>query len=579
MVRQARHVTAIGEQRIAWLEAGPETAGPALARSPVVLVHGLGTSEAWWSRTVPVLAARYRVLAVDLVGFGRSAGQPVRLDAAADQLAAWAAAIELERATFVGHSMGGLVVADLAARRPDLVERLVLVDAAGLAVSQRVTRHLLNVLRGGPHLPPRAYPVAVGCVLRCGPLAIARAAHQILASDLEERIRRVQAPTLVVWGARDRLLPPSFGRRLAATIPGAAFVELEHAGHSPMWEQPAEFERTLEAFLEEPAPDRAPAPARRAGRTLTSPAPPSLAPGTPITDPTGGRVVSRYLPVGDWSIHMRVGRPDGPAASPETPPIVFVHGYVMASRTNLPTLGRLAARHLVVAPDLPGFGWSTKPARPLDVPELAAALVATMEAAGIGRAVLVGSSLGSQVVAQAAADHPDRVLGVVLVGPTFDPAEPKAGGQLRRFLAALAGEWPAVWFEHLRDLVLAGPPRSIATFRNGLAHRIDRVLPDVHVPAVVVRGGRDPVVPRTWARAAAALLPNGRALEIRGSGRIVGYGAPAALARIVEEHVAAVASVARPHGDGTMPMHIVTAVHRRRPAARPRRARAGPPRT
>ena len=111
MVRPTRHVTEIGEQRIAWLEAGPASSGPASARNgelplpTVVLVHGLGTSEAWWTRTIPRLAARYRVLAVDLVGFGRSAGQPVRLDAAADQLAAWADAVGLARAIWVGHSV------------------------------------------------------------------------------------------------------------------------------------------------------------------------------------------------------------------------------------------------------------------------------------------------------------------------------------------------------------------------------------------------------------------------------------------------------------------------------------------
>ena len=88
---QQRHVTRIGDVRIAWLEAGPTESAPNGAGSPpVVLVHGLGTSDRWWAPTIPVLAERRRVLAVDLVGFGRSARQPVRLDAAADQLAAWA---------------------------------------------------------------------------------------------------------------------------------------------------------------------------------------------------------------------------------------------------------------------------------------------------------------------------------------------------------------------------------------------------------------------------------------------------------------------------------------------------------
>ena len=533
MPRQQRHVTRIDERRIAWLEAAPTSGRDA---PPVVLVHGLGTSDRWWIPTIPVLAERYRVLAVDLVGFGRSAGQPVQLDAAADELAAWAAAIGLERATWVGHSMGGLVAIDLAARYPALVERLVLVDAAGLPVSKQVTRHLFNVVRASPFLPLAAYPVAVECVLRCGPVAITRASHQILSTDLETRVRSISAPTLVVWGGRDTLLPPSYGRRLAAMIPGAAYVELERAGHSPQWEAPTEFEGALLSFLEAPAatPSSGPAP---------NPAP-GLMPGIAVTAPTGGRVVNRYLPVGDWSVHLRVGRPGDAETALDPVPVVFVHGYVQASRGWLPTLKRLARSHLVLAPDLPGFGWTQTAKPPLDVTGQAAALAAIMDAAGVGRAVLVGSSLGAQVVAQLAADRPDRALGIVLVGPTFDPGERSLPRQLVRALGGLLREWPSVWLEHLRDLVLAGPLRIVAAFRFGWAHRIEATLPEVAAPAVVVRGSRDPLVSRAWAREAAALMPNARALEIGRASRAIGQSAPEALARIVDEHVAALTAAA-----------------------------------
>jgi pimeloyl-ACP methyl ester carboxylesterase len=383
----------------------------------------------------------------------------------------------------------------------------------------------------------------------------------------------IRAPTRILWGSRDHLLPPSFGRRLEAAIPGATMIEIPDAGHSPMWENPDAFHRELVAFLEEPisapAPPTAVAPPDRR---------PGLIAGMPLTASTGGRVVSRYVPVGDSSVHVRVGRPDDSATPSETPPIVFVHGYVFASRTWQPTLERLATDHLVLAPDLTGFGWTSTTSPPLDVAGHGRALLALLDTAGIGRAVFVGTSLGSQIVAQLAADHPDRVLGVILVSPTFDPTEPSLPRQLLRLGADVTAEWPSVWFEHLRDFVLAGPSRVLATVRRGWEYRIDQVLPGVHVPAVVVRGSRDPLVSRSWARNAASLLPNGRALEVRGGPRLLGHGAPVALARIVDEHVAAVAAAARPRADGTMPIHLVTAVHRRRPEARPRKTRAGPPR-
>ncbi|HEU5203358.1 MAG TPA: alpha/beta hydrolase [Candidatus Limnocylindrales bacterium] len=563
---QQRHVTRADQRRIAWLEAAPTAGSDA---PTVVLVHGLGTSDRWWAPTIPVLAERYRVFAPDLVGFGRSAGQPVQLDVAADELAAWASAVGLKSATWVGHSMGGQVTIDLAARYPELVERLVLVDAAGLPVSKDVTRHLMNVVRASPFMPLAAYPVAVECVLRCGPVAITRASHQILSTDLETRVRSIDAPTLVVWGGRDTLLPPSYGRRLAAMIPGATYVELERAGHSPQWEAPTEFEQALLSFLEAPAaPSSEPAPATA----------PTLMPGVAITAPTGGRVVNRYAPVGDWSVHLRVGRPGDVETALDPVPIVFVHGYVQASRSWLPTLKRLARRHLVLAPDLPGFGWTQTAQPALDVPGQAAALASIMDAAGVGRAVLVGSSLGAQVVTQLAVAHPDRALGVVLVGPTFDPGERSLPRQVIRAAGGLLREWPSVWLEHLRDLVLAGPSRIVASLRVGWAHRIEAVLPDVRAPAVVVRGSRDPLVSREWAREAAALMPNARALEIGGAVRAVGQSSPEALARIVDEHVALITAGSDNRTDGALPIPIVTATHRRRVDARPRKARAGPPR-
>jgi pimeloyl-ACP methyl ester carboxylesterase len=571
---QRRHVTRIGDVRIAWLDAGPtEPALHGAAPPPVVLVHGLGTSDRWWAPTIPVLAERQRVLAVDLVGFGRSARQPVRLDAAADQLAAWAEALGLEPAAWVGHSMGGIVVTDLAARYPDVVERLVLVSAAGLPISQRVTQHLRHILRATPVLPLAAYPIAVECLVRCGPLAIMRAGHQILTTDLGERLEAIRAPTLVVWGSHDRLLPRSYGRRLAARIPGARYTELAEAGHSPQWEQPAEFVQAVQGFLNEPA---------RAETTSFDGAAvdraPGLTPGVPVTAPTGGRVVSRYLPLGDWSVHVRVGRPSDPEANRNPVPIVFVHGYGQASRTWLPTLRGLAPRHLVLAPDLPGFGWTQASDAPLDVEDLAAELGSIMDAAGIGRAVLVGTSLGSQVAARLAADQPDRVMGVVLVGPTFDPSERSLQRELLRLVGSMRSEWPSVWFERLRDVTLAGPRRIAATIRRGWSHGIVETLPHVRAAAVVVRGGRDPLVSRSWARDAAARMPNARALEIPRAARTVGQSAPSALARIIEEHVAAITASTYPRIDGAPPIPIVTATDRRRAEARPRTARAGPPR-
>lgn len=196
-------------------------------------------------------------------------------------------------------------------------------------------------------------------------------------------------------------------------------------------------------------------------------------------------------------------------SGPDAPPLVLVHGFGVSSRYWQPAAERLAARHAVYVPDLPGHGRSAAPPRALTVPELAAALLAWMDAAGLARAVLVGHSMGCQIAVEAALRAPARVAGLVLVAPTVDPAARSLPRQLLRLLAAVPRERPAlvplVAADYLRML-----PRALGELRAMLDHRIERRLPLLAVPTVVVHGADDPVAPPRWAREAAALAGAGR---------------------------------------------------------------------
>src|SRR5215204_4762664 len=98
---------------------------------PLILLHGLSGSGRWWCRNVPAFASRFRTYAIDLPGFGASRGvRWSRLDDTADRLSDWIAAEGLSRVHIAGHSLGGAAAARLAARYPERVDRLVLVDAA-----------------------------------------------------------------------------------------------------------------------------------------------------------------------------------------------------------------------------------------------------------------------------------------------------------------------------------------------------------------------------------------------------------------------------------------------------------------
>ncbi len=108
----------------------------------VVLVHGFAASHRWWKHTLPALAQRYRVYAVDLPGFGDTMPRrPFAFAPAVEMLSSWMDALGLSRATFVGHSLGGHVCIRLAAGQPHLVDRLVLVNASGIPLAEPLPRH------------------------------------------------------------------------------------------------------------------------------------------------------------------------------------------------------------------------------------------------------------------------------------------------------------------------------------------------------------------------------------------------------------------------------------------------------
>jgi 2-hydroxy-6-oxonona-2,4-dienedioate hydrolase len=509
----------VGRRRIAHVSSG---SGPHL-----FLLHGLAASGRWWRPHVERLARRHTVHVVDLVGFGASSRQPFVLDAAAGQLVGLMDELGIERASFVGHSLGGLVAASVAASQQERVERLVLVDSAAIPFRGTRRRHVLNLLRALSQMPLRLVPLAVRDWLRAGPRAILAAGVQILSSDVRDRLKDVEAPTLVAWGERDPVVPLDAGRHLARAIPRARLVVIEGAGHNPLWQRPTEFADLIDGFLRSDDPLRQPLPA--GVRELEPGGPPIIPPPLAEQQP----FATRYIETDDHVIHLRTGRSQ--PALPR-PSILLIHGFVISSRYFEPTIERLAPRYPTYAIDLPGFGWSSRPPRVLSVPELADAVAQAQAALGEERSVVVGNSFGCQVAADFAARYPQRVEALILTGPTFDPQ--------RSFVRHVAGliadiplENPRLWFAHLPDYVLAGPRRAIGTLRQAWADPIEARLPHITAPTLVVRGERDPIVGRRWVRQMAQMLPRGRAVEIAGGPHVVNYSTPDELVALIEEYL------------------------------------------
>jgi pimeloyl-ACP methyl ester carboxylesterase len=220
------------------------------AGEPLILVHGLSGSARWWSPVLGSLSRRFEVHAVDLPGFGGNRrGGRFALTEAAAQLLAWLDAREMARASLVGHSMGGVIVAELAARAPERVERLALADAPLLPIERGRLGLAAAAARAGWRLPPRFLSLLAFDALRAGPFTLHRAGLDLLAADLTPRLSRIAAPALVIWGERDPFFPAAYGRRVAEALPDAEFLLLPQAGHNPMWDQPAAFSRAVIAFL------------------------------------------------------------------------------------------------------------------------------------------------------------------------------------------------------------------------------------------------------------------------------------------------------------------------------------------
>ncbi len=214
-------------------------------------------------------------------------------------------------------------------------------------------------------------------------------------------------------------------------------------------------------------------------------------------------------------------------------PVVLVHGLGVSGRYMIPTAARLAAHRQVYAPDLPGFGRSEKPLRALNLAELSDALSSWMDEVGIPRAVLLGNSIGCQVVVELALNLPARVERMVLVSPTVDRGARTVFRSFARLLLDIPRERLSLPFIALVDYLQAGIGRTAHTFGYAMQDRIEEKLPRVTQPALVVRGGRDPVVSESWAAEVARLLPTGRLVVLDGAPHAVNHHSPAELAAAV----------------------------------------------
>lgn len=265
------------EYRCVRLKSGPVLVAQSMEASKpaVVLVHGLGNNaHRDWRRVYPALTDRFRVVMLDLPGFGDSGALNAgySFDGLAAALEELAQQLDLQRFDLVGHSLGAAVSLHYTDRYPARVRRLVLVDAAGMLQKQVFVRQLLEANRSttlggldnvmdlmGPgagdtwldlledRLDAGAQLLAIPAVRSAvlGMPVHADAALGLVEHDFTMAIRSVRAPTFLIWGEGDNVTPMRTGKLLAARMPNARLQVIEGAQHMPMVERPESFNRVL----------------------------------------------------------------------------------------------------------------------------------------------------------------------------------------------------------------------------------------------------------------------------------------------------------------------------------------------
>jgi pimeloyl-ACP methyl ester carboxylesterase len=260
---------------------------------PVVLIHGMLNSSSHWRSVALSLASDYTVIAPDLIGHGDSAAPrgDYSLGAHAASIRDLLAAIGIDRATIVGHSLGGGVAMQFFYQFPQRVERLALISSGGLGrevtpslrtaalpgvsplLALTIRPRLVGALAaGGARLRDRGagagvYLQAAARALRLLQSAGAREAFlHTLRAVIDVHGQRVSAtdrlylleslPTMIVWGERDHTIPLAHGRAAHEAIPQSRFSTLAGAAHFPHLEDPDGLSRLLRQFMRDTRPGR-----------------------------------------------------------------------------------------------------------------------------------------------------------------------------------------------------------------------------------------------------------------------------------------------------------------------------------
>ena len=273
--REHMHWAQIEGKRVNYVDLGSGE-GP-----PLVFVHGLSGSWQNWLENLPYFSRKRRCVAIDLPGFGHSEmpREEISISNYARQVEDLCEQLDLGACVVIGNSMGGFVTAEMEIRHPERVERACLVAAAGISITNMRRRPVLTAARvvgalgaasaaqsrfmvARPRLrwfftnfvfrhPSRIAPDLMFEQVRgAGKPGLVDALDALTSYDFRDRLPEIKAPTFIVWGEHDMLVPVRDAHEFERLIPESRTVILDDTGHVPMLERPSKFNELLDDFIE-----------------------------------------------------------------------------------------------------------------------------------------------------------------------------------------------------------------------------------------------------------------------------------------------------------------------------------------
>jgi len=251
--------------------------------SPIILIHGLGASAEIWMHNVEALSKHHRVYVPDLVGFGRTDKPDTEYTSAlfVTFLNDFIGALNIKNPTLIGNSLGGGIAIQYVLLYPDNVDRLVLVDSAGLGIDAPLPLRILSLPLVGELLtrPSRfeAYlyfrdavydpsvltkefvdiyheihslPGNQKSLLKVIRSIVSfRGGHKEMLEPIINNLHRIEQQTLILWGRYDKVLPLKHSYVAKEKIPNSVIHVFDECGHMPQYEKPDEFNRVVQHFL------------------------------------------------------------------------------------------------------------------------------------------------------------------------------------------------------------------------------------------------------------------------------------------------------------------------------------------